>query len=177
MHPCFLASPQRCTNPRRPGCVAATCAETSATEARTHSITTDAEIQYMPTHTCVLLIWIRRWEILHHHYSDRLGISLPHVSALLPKMRPLGCWDQVNTIERQIHHSLWIWLKRYEAEHVFGSICLPMCRVVGRHSRTVELSMYLFESVTWDCSRTYSGAITRAYCMDLLWPKVSCTTY
>lgn len=34
------------------------------------------------------------WDILHHHFVDRMGLSMPNVSAILPVIRPTGCWDQ-----------------------------------------------------------------------------------
>ena len=37
----------------------------------------------------------RTWEMVHHHYTGRLGIPLPNVSALLPEIRPTSCWDHM----------------------------------------------------------------------------------
>ena len=35
------------------------------------------------------------WEMLHHHFSTRLGVAMPNVSALLPQIRAnIACWDQ-----------------------------------------------------------------------------------
>lgn len=35
------------------------------------------------------------FEIIHHHYAHRLNLSLPNVTALLPRIRPTGCFDQL----------------------------------------------------------------------------------
>ena len=35
------------------------------------------------------------FEIIHHHFHSRLGLPMPNVSALLPKIRPLQCWDHM----------------------------------------------------------------------------------
>jgi len=35
------------------------------------------------------------WEIMHHHFTERLGLPLPNVSALLPHIRPTSCWDHI----------------------------------------------------------------------------------
>ena len=35
------------------------------------------------------------WEMVHHHFTGRLGIPLPNVSALLPVIRPTSCWDHM----------------------------------------------------------------------------------
>ena len=44
------------------------------------------------------LLWVgcwRRFEVIHHHFHRRLGIAMPNVSALLPRIRPLKCWDHM----------------------------------------------------------------------------------
>mmetsp|Transcript_28288 Transcript_28288/g.74211 ORF Transcript_28288/g.74211 Transcript_28288/m.74211 type:complete len:442 (-) Transcript_28288:48-1373(-) len=35
------------------------------------------------------------FEIIHHHFVTRLNLSLPNVTALLPQIRPTGCFDQL----------------------------------------------------------------------------------
>ena len=35
------------------------------------------------------------FEIVHHHFATRLNMSLPNVTALLPQIRPTGCFDQL----------------------------------------------------------------------------------
>ena len=35
------------------------------------------------------------FEVIHHHFHTRLGLPMPNVSALLPKIRPLQCWDHM----------------------------------------------------------------------------------
>lgn len=35
------------------------------------------------------------FEMVHHHFVHRLNGSLPNVAALLPAIRPTGCWDQL----------------------------------------------------------------------------------
>ena len=33
--------------------------------------------------------------MIHHHFHTRLGLPMPNVSALLPRIRPLACWDHM----------------------------------------------------------------------------------
>ena len=35
------------------------------------------------------------FEVIHHHFHSRLGMPMPNVSALLPRIRPLQCWDHM----------------------------------------------------------------------------------
>eukprot|EP01047_Picozoa_sp_COSAG01_P017990 COSAG01_NODE_965_length_12401_cov_3.496098_3_plen_145_part_00 len=35
------------------------------------------------------------FELIFHHFHVRLGVAMPNVSALLPKIRPLSCWDHM----------------------------------------------------------------------------------
>jgi hypothetical protein len=35
------------------------------------------------------------FEMIYHHFHERLGVPMPNVSALLPHVRPLKCWDHM----------------------------------------------------------------------------------
>lgn len=46
------------------------------------------------------------FEVIHHHFHTRLGLPMPNVSALLPAIRPLKCWDHM-CWETLTHGGAW----------------------------------------------------------------------